>query len=63
MYLDNEGEPTKKALEIYKLLIKEENKQIKMCFKDFSEEEKQVAAKLIKRMNENIEEYWLDIKK
>lgn len=54
--------PTKKALEIYEFLIEEENKQIEICFKDFSEEEKQMATKLIKRMSENIEEYWFDIK-
>ena len=54
--------PTKKALEIYEFIIEEESKQLKICFKDFSEEEKQMATKLIKRMSENIEEYWLDIK-
>lgn len=54
--------PTKKALEIYEFLIEEENKQIKMCFKGFSEEEKQIANKLIKRMSDNMEEYWLDMK-
>lgn len=53
---------TKKALEIYEFIIEEESKQLKICFKDFSEEEKQMATKLIKRMSENIEEYWLDIK-
>lgn len=53
---------TKKALEIYEFIIEEESKQLKTCFKDFSEEEKQMATKLIKRMSENIEEYWLDIK-
>ena len=54
--------PTKKTLEIYEFLIEEENKQIEICFKGFSEEEKQMANKLIKRMSENIEEYWLDEK-
>lgn len=54
---------TKKGLEIYDLLIEEENRQIQICFKSFSEEEKQVVTKLLKRMSENIEEYWIEAKK
>lgn len=53
---------TKKGLEIYNLLIEEENRQIKICFKDFSEEEKQMANKLLNRMSKNIEEYWIEAK-
>lgn len=53
--------PTKKALKIYNFLIDEESKQLKIVFKDFSEDEKQTATQLIKRMSINIEEYWLDI--
>lgn len=52
--------PTKKALEIYEFIIEEESKQLEISFKGFSEEEKQMATKLIERMSENIEEYWLD---
>lgn len=55
--------PTKKALQVYELLIQEENTQIDICFKNFSKEEKEMATKLVKKMSENIEEYWLDIKK
>jgi Transcriptional regulators len=55
--------PTKKALEIYEFIIEEESKQLEISFKGFSEEEKQMATRLIERMSENIEEYWLDIKK
>lgn len=54
---------TKKGLEIYNLLIEEENRQIQICFKSFSEEEKQAVTKLLKRMSENIEEYWVEAKK
>jgi len=54
--------PTKKALKIYDFIIEEESKQLKIAFKDFSEDEKQIATQLIKRMSENIEEYWFDIK-
>lgn len=54
--------PTKKALEVYEFIIHEESKQFEISFRDFTEEEKQMATALIKRMSENIEEYWLDIK-
>lgn len=52
--------PTKKALEVYEFIIQEENKQLEISFKGFSEEEKQMAARLIKRMSENIEAYWVE---
>lgn len=54
--------PTNKALDVYEFIIREESKQFEISFKGFSEEEKQMATRLIKRMSENIEEYWLDIK-
>lgn len=54
--------PTKKALEVYEFIIHEESKQSEISFRGFTEEEKQMATTLIKRMSENIEEYWLDIK-
>lgn len=54
--------PTKKALDVYEFIIREESKQFEISFKGFSEEEKKTATELIKRMSENIEEYWLDIK-
>lgn len=53
---------TKRGHEIYDLLINEENRQIEICFKGFSEEEKQAVTKLIKRMSVNIEEYWIEAK-
>lgn len=52
--------PTKKGLEVYTFILEEEKKQLKISFKGFSEEEKKVATELIKRMSENIEEYWKD---
>jgi DNA-binding MarR family transcriptional regulator len=54
--------PTKKALEVYEFIIEEEGKQLNISFKGFSEEEKKMADRLIERMSENIEEYWLDMK-
>lgn len=52
--------PTKKALEVYEFIIEEESRQLEISFKGFSEKEKQMAIELIKRMSENIEEYWLE---
>jgi len=54
--------PTEKALKIYEFIIAEEKKQLEISFRDFTEEEKEMATSLIKRMSENIEEYWLDAK-
>lgn len=54
--------PTNKALDVYEFIIREESKQFEISFKGFSEEEKKTATELIKRMSENIEEYWLDIR-
>jgi len=54
--------PTEKALEIYKTIIDEENRSIDICFNGFSEEEKSTAYKLVKKMQENIESDWYDLK-
>lgn len=54
--------PTEKSLEIYKLIIEEEKKQLEITFKGFTEDEIKTATCLIKRMSENIEQYWLDNK-
>ncbi|WP_420372068.1 MarR family winged helix-turn-helix transcriptional regulator [Metaclostridioides mangenotii] len=54
--------PTEKALEIYKTIIDEENRSIDICFNGFSEEEKLTAYKLVKKMQENIESDWYDLK-
>jgi DNA-binding MarR family transcriptional regulator len=54
--------PTDKALKIYDLIIEEENRNIEVCFKGFSEEEKEIAITLIEKMSKNIEEDWVRIK-
>ncbi|GAA0222594.1 MarR family winged helix-turn-helix transcriptional regulator [Metaclostridioides mangenotii] len=54
--------PTEKALEIYNVIITEENRGIDICFKDFSENEKILAYQLVKKMQENIESDWYDLK-
>lgn len=54
--------PTEKALEVYDFIMNEEAKQLKISFEGFSEEEKEIATKLIKKMSQNIEEYWKEYK-
>ena len=51
---------TKKALEVYEFIIEEESKQLEISFNGFSQEEKKMATRLIEKMSENIEEYWLE---
>lgn len=54
--------PTEKAWEVYNFIIQEESKQLKISFEGFSQEEKEMATELLKRMSENIEEYWHEYK-
>ncbi len=55
--------PEKKGLEIYTFVIQEENRNIEICFDNFTEEEKQLAYQLVKKMRKNIENDWKEIKK
>jgi DNA-binding MarR family transcriptional regulator len=50
--------PTEKGLESYDDIINEENKNIAICYKDFSEDEKNAVNKLIMKMSKNIESEW-----
>lgn len=54
--------PKEKALEVYTFIIEEENRNIEVCFNDFSAEEKEIVNKLVKKMRENIENAWKEIK-
>lgn len=54
--------PTQKALDIYKFVIEEENRNIKTCLHNFTEEEKNMVCELIKRMRANIENEWYETK-
>lgn len=55
--------PTNKAQEIYPMIIGEENENIKACFRNFTEKEKELVYKLVKKMGTNIEEDWNELKK
>lgn len=50
--------PTEKGLESYAYIIDEENKNIAICLKDFSEDEKNIVTQLIIKMSKNIESEW-----
>lgn len=55
--------PKKKALEAYEFIIDEENRNIGVCFDKFSEEEKEMVYELVKKMSQNIESDWKEVKK
>jgi DNA-binding MarR family transcriptional regulator len=55
--------PTPKALEVYELVIEEENINIELCFTGFSTEEISIVYELVKRMSRNTESVWLNMKK
>jgi len=50
--------PTEKGLRSYDDIINEENKNIAICLKNFSEEEKNIITELIMKMSKNIESEW-----
>jgi len=49
---------TEKGLKSYDDIIDEENKNMQICLKDFSEDEKDIVTKLIIKMSRNIESEW-----
>ena len=52
-----------KACKTYTLVIEEENRNIAVCFTDFTEAEKESVQVLVKKMRENIENDWKILKK
>jgi hypothetical protein len=55
--------PKEKALEVYTFIIEEENRNIQVCFNNFTEEEKELVHELVKKMRENVENDWKETKK
>jgi DNA-binding MarR family transcriptional regulator len=55
--------PSAKAQEFYPYIIQQENCNIESCFTGFSPEEKDTVYHLLKRMRENIEQDWKELKK
>lgn len=54
--------PSARALEVYSMIIQEENRNIELCFSGFSPEEKDKAYQLLRRMRKNIELDWKALK-
>lgn len=54
--------PSAKAQNIYPYIIEEENRNIENCFNGFTAEEKETVYHLLKRMRENIEQDWKELK-
>ncbi len=54
--------PSLKAKEIYPYIIEEENQSVEICFTGFSLEERQIVHQLLKKMRENIEQDWKELK-
>lgn len=54
--------PSLKAKENYPYIIQEENRNIASCFAGFSIEEQASAYQLLRRMRENIEQDWKELK-
>ncbi|MEN6386454.1 MAG: MarR family transcriptional regulator [Phycisphaerales bacterium] len=54
--------PCGKAQEIYQYIIQEENRNIEICFTGLSIEERDTVYRLLKRMSENIEHDWKELK-
>lgn len=54
--------PSAKARNIYPYIIEEENRNIESCFNGFTAEEKETVYHLLKRMRENIEQDWKELK-
>lgn len=50
--------PKKNALDIYPLLIAEENREIDLCFAGFSKAEQKLCCEFISRMKVNAEKDW-----
>ncbi|WP_096401816.1 MarR family transcriptional regulator [Fusobacterium varium] len=54
--------PTKKALEVYELIIEEENRNIEICMEGLSKKEREIAENLLEKMSVNAEKDWLKVK-
>ncbi len=50
--------PTMEALEVYSVVIREENRYIDICFEGLTSDEQKEAYRLLKKMRENIEAEW-----
>jgi DNA-binding MarR family transcriptional regulator len=54
--------PTLKAKEIYSFIIQDENRNLEVCLKGFTPEERHTVHQLLKKMCGNIEQDWKELK-
>lgn len=54
--------PTKKALEVYDLIITEENGNIDTCMEGLTKKEREIVENLLEKMSENAAKDWLRVK-
>lgn len=54
--------PAVKAQAVYQYIIQEENRNIEVCFTGLGTEERDTVYKLLRRMRENIEQDWKEMK-
>lgn len=54
--------PADKGTAIYDDIIREENRNIAVCFQGFSEEEKRLATHLLSKMSRSMESEWKNFK-
>lgn len=54
--------PSVKAQAVYPYIIQEENRKIEICFTGLSSEERDTVYQLLRRMRENIEQDWKEMK-
>ncbi|MDK2866384.1 MAG: hypothetical protein PWP51_1378 [Clostridiales bacterium] len=53
---------TRKSKAVYDMIIDEENRAIDKCFEDFTEEEIDIAQRLLQKMNANLAPDWFETK-
>lgn len=54
--------PSSKAQRIYSYLIQEENRNLEICLQSFTQAERDLVQRLLKKMRENIELDWKALK-
>jgi len=54
--------PQAKGKETYLFVVQEENRNVEICFDDFTDKEKEEVYQLVKKMSNNIENHWKEIK-
>lgn len=54
--------PTAKAKEAYSIIIEEENRLTEQCYSGFNKSEQKIALSLIRKMRQNIDKDWLELK-